>query len=90
MAQLVEQLIRNQQVTGSSPVTSSTIREMKKSLFFLLFKGLRVTRDYEINVSLHDTIRNLPIRAMLHQVTGRGPLTSSTIREAFCLSFCFV
>ncbi len=33
VAQLVEQLIRNQQVTGSSPVTSSKSREPQGSLF---------------------------------------------------------
>ena len=34
VAQLVEQLIRNQQVTGSSPVTSSKVKENRKVLFF--------------------------------------------------------
>ena len=34
VAQLVEQLIRNQQVTGSSPVTSSKLREDGNLLFF--------------------------------------------------------
>ena len=34
VAQLVEQLIRNQQVTGSSPVTSSIEKREPVSLFF--------------------------------------------------------
>ena len=74
VAQLVEQLIRNQQVTGSSPVTSSRMRENFGFLFFLF----SVTWDYEINVLLRNTIRNLPIKsAMLHQFTGSSPVTSS-------------
>ncbi len=40
MAQLVEQLIRNQQVTGSSPVTSSIKREEVISLFFYLLQSM--------------------------------------------------
>lgn len=40
VAQLVEQLIRNQQVTGSSPVTSSiTLENRNGSLFFKSFEG---------------------------------------------------
>ena len=35
VAQSVEQLIRNQQVAGSSPVTSSTLKQ-DKSLAFLI------------------------------------------------------
>ena len=35
VAQLVEQLIRNQQVAGSSPASSST--KKKKDFFLLLF-----------------------------------------------------
>ncbi len=36
MAQLVEQLIRNQQVTGSSPVTSSKILHASVGFFYKL------------------------------------------------------
>ena len=37
VAQSVEQLIRNQQVTGSSPVTSSSKKESLKLSFFFYF-----------------------------------------------------
>ena len=40
MAQLVEQLIRNQQVTGSSPVTSSIKRESHSLFFYFNKKGV--------------------------------------------------
>ena len=42
VAQLVEQLIRNQQVAGSSPATSST---EKRCLWRLFFVGMRWARD---------------------------------------------
>ena len=37
VAQLVEQLIRNQQVTGSSPVTSSIISDEENQLLVFSF-----------------------------------------------------
>ncbi len=39
MAQLVEQLIRNQQVAGSSPAISSILKHFRGSAFFTKNKG---------------------------------------------------
>ena len=41
MAQSVEQLIRNQQVAGSNPVTSSKSNKQGKSLAFIILKSKR-------------------------------------------------
>ena len=45
VAQLVEQLIRNQQVRGSSPLTSSIKREIR-SLFFVYFRNFGETYGF--------------------------------------------
>ena len=48
MAQLVERLIRNQQVAGSSPASSSKKRDgFFPSLFFCLQGTLKIFQIYE-------------------------------------------
>ena len=46
MAQLVEQLIRNQQVTGSNPVTSSRQNPLKFQRFEGLFNLVYAVNEY--------------------------------------------
>ena len=43
MAQLVEQLIRNQQVAGSSPATSSMKKDRFQTVFFCFFTDSLLT-----------------------------------------------
>ena len=51
VAQLVEQLIRNQQVTGSSPVTSSKQKREPQGSLFLKMKGSSSLWIYVISQS---------------------------------------
>jgi hypothetical protein len=45
VAQLVEQLIRNQQVTGSSPVFGSTFRELLSDYLSVAFRYCSMVSD---------------------------------------------
>ena len=70
VAQLVEQLIRNQQVVGSSPIASSTHKGTNKSSFLFFHTGNRTDDLFLPNhVSPRDTIRNLLLVGRTRQVT---------------------
>ena len=87
VAQSVEQLIRNQQVTGSSPVTSSNQGKMKIFSFCLSDGDLRLRNQcttFEHRVC--EQTRTAPLRCCLFSNLTCDQYYSQTLREC-CFAF---
>ena len=71
MAQLVEQLIRNQQVAGSSPATSSKKKASQKTCFFLFYSKNRIFAFPALTKIYVQFLRKIPLVFLFYVIPRR-------------------